>query len=130
MLLINDVKWTVKLSKEQQNKIIGILGKREEIFIDIPGKTGIIENKVHLVDDRPIRCTPYALPYVVQREIQEEIQGMINAVDIRESDYPYASPMVIVKKKDGSNRICVDYRQLNQITVTDPEPMTTAEDLF
>ena len=38
--------------------------------------------------------------------------------------------MVVVKKKDGSNRICVDYRKRNRITVTDPEPMTTAEDLF
>ena len=49
---------------------------------------------------------------------------------VRESSSPYASPMVIVKKKDGSNRICVDYRKLNRITVTDPEPMTAAEDLF
>ena len=38
--------------------------------------------------------------------------------------------MVVVKKKDGSNRVCVDYPKLNRITVTDPEPMTTAEDLF
>ena len=55
---------------------------------------------------------------------------MISAGIVRESDSPYASPMVVVKKKDGSNRICVNYRKLNQITVTDPEPMTTAEDLF
>ena len=49
---------------------------------------------------------------------------------IRKSTSPYASPIVIVKKKDGSNRICVDYRKLNKITITDPEPMTTTEDLF
>ena len=45
----------------------------------------------------------------------------------RESSSPYASPLVIVKKKDGSNRMCVDYRKLNLVSVTDPAPMTTAE---
>ena len=49
---------------------------------------------------------------------------------IRESISPYASPVVIVKKSDGSNRVCVDYRKLNKLTVFDPEPMPTAEELF
>ena len=85
---------------------------------------------MHLVDDRPIRCRSYALPYAVRGEIQEEIQEMINTGIVSEYNSPYASPMVVVKKKDGSNRICVDYRKLNRITITDPGPMTTAEDLF
>ena len=48
---------------------------------------------------------------------------------VRSSTSPYASPIVMVKK-DGSNRVCVDFRKLNKITEVDPEPMTTAEDLF
>ena len=127
---ISDVCLGVELSREQQNEIMWVLGKREEIFTYIPGKTSIIEHRVHLIKDRPIRCWPYVLPYAVRGEIQEEIQKMINTGIVRESNSPYASPMVVVKKKDGSNRICVDYRKLNRITVTDPEPMTTAEDLF
>ena len=107
-----------------------VLRKHEEIFTDIPDKTSIIEHRVHLIDNRPIRCRPYALPYAVREEIQEEIQEIINTGITRKSDSPYASPMVVVKKKDGSDRICVDYRKLNRITVTDPEPVTTAEDLF
>ena len=43
---------------------------------------------------------------------------------------PYASPVVIVKKKDGSNRIYVDYRKLNKLTISDQEPIKTSEDLF
>ena len=43
---------------------------------------------------------------------------------------PYATPMVVVKKKDGSNLLCVDYRKLNKLTVFGPEPMKTAENLF
>ena len=55
---------------------------------------------------------------------------MINIGIVLASDSPYALPIVVVKKKDGCNRICVDKRKLNRITVTDPEPMTTAENLF
>ena len=46
---------------------------------------------------------------------------------IRGSTSPYASQVVVVRKKDGSNRVCVDYRKLNKITVFDPEPMGSAE---
>ena len=42
----------------------------------------------------------------------------------------YASPVVVVKKKDASARVCVDYRKLNKITVMDPVPMTNSEDLM
>ena len=49
---------------------------------------------------------------------------------VRPSTSPYVSPIVMVKKKDGSNWVCVDFQKLNKITEVDPEPMTTAEDLF
>ena len=49
---------------------------------------------------------------------------------VRPSTSPYASPIFMVKKKDGSNRVCVDFRKLNKINKIDPEPMITAEDLF
>ena len=49
---------------------------------------------------------------------------------IRESNSPYASPVVVVKKKHGSNRVCVDYRKVNQLTAFDPEPIPAAADLF
>ena len=55
---------------------------------------------------------------------------MLSLGIIQESNPPFASPIVIVKKKDGSDCICVDYRKLNKLTVTVPEPMTTAEHLF
>ena len=49
---------------------------------------------------------------------------------IRESSSPYASPVVVVKKKHNTNLLCVDYRRLNKLTVFDPEPMSIAEHLF
>ena len=49
--------------------------------------------------------------------------------EMRPSTLPYGSPIVMVKKKDGSNRVCVDFRKFNKITEVDPEPMMTAFDL-
>ena len=59
-----------------------------------------------------------------------EIKSVMETVIVRESSSPYASPLVIVTKKDGSNRMSVNYRQLNLVTFIDQAPMTTAEDLF
>ncbi len=55
---------------------------------------------------------------------------MIRMGVARESKSPYASPVVIVRKKDGTNRVCVDYRKLNRVTEFDPTPIPTAEEIF
>ena len=57
---------------------------------------------------------------------------MIKVAVIRESNSLYTSPVdvVVVKKKDGTNRVCVDYRHLNRLIVFDPEPMPTADNPF
>ena len=77
----------------------GVLDKREKTFTNTSRKTSIIKHMVDLVDNRPIRCKPNALPYSVRGEIQKEIQEMINIEIVRESDSPYASPMVVIKKR-------------------------------
>ena len=60
--------------------------------------------------------------YGIRESLRNDMQEMKDLGVIRDSNSPYASPVVIVKKKDGSNRICVDYRKLNKLTVFDPEP--------
>ena len=55
---------------------------------------------------------------------------MLDLGMIQTSTSPYTPPIVNVKKKDGLNRICVDYRKLNKVPVADPEPMKTCKDLF
>ena len=127
---VRDVKLGLGLSEGQQEEILGVLGKYSGTFTDVPGKTNLIEHHIKLTDDDPVRSKPYPLPYAVREELRGEIRDMVRLGIIQDSNSPYASPIVIVKKKDGSNRICVDYRKLNKLTVADPEPMSTAGDLF
>ena len=66
----------------------------------------------------------------MREELRNEVHSMLEMGVVRPSTSLYASPIMLVKKKDGSNRVCVAFRSRNKITEVDPEPMTMAEDLF
>ena len=100
-----------------------------DVFTDIPGETDVIQHRVKLTDDTPICCKPYPLLFAMKEELQNEVYSMLEMGVVRPSTSPYASSLVMVMKKDGSNRVCIDLRKLNKITEVDPEPMTTDEDL-
>ena len=115
-----------QLNGEQRNEVMEVVRRYEEIS----GKTSVIEHKIDLTDDRPIRCMPYPLSYAKRGEILDEIKNMMDTGIVRKSSSCKSNTPLVVKKKDGSNRMCVDYRKLNLVTVADPAPITTAEDLF
>ena len=127
---VEDVKIGQGLTQLQKEGIRNVLQKYNEVFSDLPGRTDIIQHRIKLTEKEPVRSRAYPLPYAVRETLKGEISEMLKLGIIQESDSPYASPIVLVKKKDGSNRLCVDYRKLNRITETDPEPMDTTEYLF
>ena len=108
----------------------GLTPRYPDEFKNMPGETDVIPYRVKLTDDTPIRCKPYPLPYAMREELLNEVDSMLEMEIVRPSMSPYMKPIVMVKKKDGSNRVYVDFRKLNKITEVDPERMTTAEDLF
>ena len=127
---VKDVKLGIELTKIQQEEMMDTLVRYTKVFSDIPGKTDMIEHKIELTGNNPVRSRPYPLPYAIRENLKREIQDMLSLRIIRESNSPFASPIVIVKKKDGLDRICVDYRKLNKLAVADPEPMITPEDFY
>jgi hypothetical protein len=80
--------------------------------------------------DEPVRVKSYTIPYAVRDSVEQEVKEMLKLGVIEKSQSPYSAPPVIVKKPDGSNRFCVNYRQLNAISVFDAEPMPDAEEIF
>ena len=81
-------------------------------------------------DSRPIRQKPYRIPQAYKEKVFEELEDMEKNGIIEKSESEWASPLVIVTKKDGGVRLCVDYRQLNQITKFDAYPMPRIEELL
>lgn len=89
----------------------------KNVLKDLPGGTDNIHHEFHLNTAYPIRNKPYQIPYAVREAVRKDIQGMID-MDIKEPPKsPYASSKVVAKTSDGSNRICIDYSNLNKVTI-------------
>ena len=127
---IQDVEICPDLDDSQRDNITSLLQEYEEVLTDMPGLTNLGKHDIKLRDKEPIKSKPYPLPHALRGEVTKEIQKMIELGVVEPSSSPYASPVVIVKKKDGSNRFCCDYRKLNQVTITDAEPIPDQEEIF
>ena len=78
----------------------------------------------------PIRQKPYRIPQAYKEKVNQELEEMERNGIIEKSESEWAFPLVIVTKKDGGVCLCVDYRQLNQITKFDAYPMPRIEELL
>lgn len=92
------------------------------------GMTSKMEIEIQLKDDKPVCYQPYRLSYAQREIVREHINEMLQFNIISPSTSPYSSPIVLVKKKNGENRICVDYRKLNNKTVKDHYPLPNMDD--
>ncbi|XP_072166079.1 uncharacterized protein [Diadema setosum] len=92
--------------------------------------TTISECEISLTTEQPVRSPPHTVPQAMEEEFSKEVDSMLKLGVIEPSNSPYGHPIVVVKKPDGSNRFCVDFRRLNKVTVFDPEPMPNTQELF
>jgi hypothetical protein len=81
-------------------------------------------------DSQPVKQPPRRMPFVVRGEVAKQLRDMQQTGVIQPSSSPWSSPVVMVRKKDGSHRLCVDYRQLNALTKTDAFPLPQIDDLL
>ncbi|CAG9137171.1 unnamed protein product [Plutella xylostella] len=92
------------------------------------GCTNTTEMNIELNSQNPVVYRPYRLSHHEREKVRSMVNEMIDAGIIRESVSEYSSPIILVRKKDGSSRLCVDYRMLNSITIKERYPMPVIED--
>jgi len=86
-----------------------VLEECKKIFSDVPTVMNLIEHKVELTDKNPIKHKAYPRLYKMQEVISKDIEDMLAMGVIEHSEAPYASALVLVKKPDGSYRVCVNF---------------------
>lgn len=90
-----------------------------------------LDHRINIKEgDSAIKQHPYRYPFIQRKEIEKMVNEMLDTGVIQPSNSPYSSPVLLVKKKDGSWRICIDYRKLNSITIKDSYPIPLIEDLM
>ncbi|GKE47895.1 putative reverse transcriptase domain-containing protein [Tanacetum coccineum] len=95
------------------------------------GPTRQVEFQIDLVPGAtPVARAPYRLAPSKMKELAEQLQELTDKGFIRPSSSPWGAPVLFVKKKDGSFRMCIDYRDLNKLTVKNRYPLLRIDDLF
>ncbi|GJQ93203.1 reverse transcriptase domain-containing protein [Tanacetum coccineum] len=128
------IKETGDKSKKKQLQDVPIVKNFPEVFPeDLPGlpHTRQVEFHIDLVPGAaPVARAPYRLAPSEMKELADQLQELSDKGFIRPSSSPWGAPVLFVKKKDGSLRMCIDYRELNKLTVKNRYPLPRIDDLF
>ncbi|GJT88748.1 putative reverse transcriptase domain-containing protein [Tanacetum coccineum] len=120
--------------KENDLKNVPVVQEFPKVFPeDLPGipPTRQVEFRIDLVPGAtPVARAPYRLAPSEMKELAEQLQELTDKGFIRPSSSPWGAPVLFIKKKDGSFRMCIDYRELNKLTVKNCYPLPRIDDLF
>ncbi len=119
------------LLPEEKDKFYNLLKKYEDCFMTEGkslGQTSLVKHHIHTGNSAPIKQRPRREPLGMKDVVKEEIDKMTKKGIIEPSTSAWASPIVLVRKKDDSIRFCLDYRRLNNVTTKDAYPLPRIED--
>ena len=119
-----------QLGNAERQELEELLQQYASVLQSQPGRTTLVEHKICTGTANPIRLPPYRIPYAHRDAVQKELHEMLDCGIIEQSRSEWATPIVLVKKKEGSLRLCVDYRRMNAVTQTDAYPMPRIDELI
>jgi len=123
-----------KMSTEEQISKIPVVDEYADVFPDeIPElpPSRDIDFSIDLIPGAgPVSAAPYRMVPAELAELKSQIEDLLEKKFIRPSASPWGAPVLLVKKKDGSSRLCVDYRQLNKLTIKNKYPLPRIDDLL
>ena len=124
----------LKVEKEEGTTVISVVHEFEDVFpAEVPGlpPSKEVEFSINLVPGTgPVSMTPIRMAPAELVELKSQIEELLGKQFIRPSMSPWGAPVLLVKKKDGSSRLCVDYKQLNKMTIKNKYPLPRIDDLM
>lgn len=114
------------ITHNQREEVLSLLLEFEDCFatdIHDVGHCNVAEHEINTGSAKPIHLHPYNSAWKEREIIQAQVEDMLKSGIIEPSDSPWSSPVVLVKKKTGDWRFCVDYRRLNSVTIRDVYPL-------
>ncbi|UYV63377.1 K02A2.6-like [Cordylochernes scorpioides] len=122
------------LPKKKKEDLMGLLLSFKGVFLPTMKNANKVQNRVkhriHTGDHPPIKQRPYRVSKREREIMQKEVDTMLERKVIQPSESPWSAPVVLVKKKDGTWRFCVDFRRLNHITKKDVYPLPRIDDVL
>ena len=121
------------ISDDQQERFQSMSDEFSDIFAtdnsDL-GKTSLSEHTIDTGESQPIKLPPRRTPPHQREIIDRQLDDPLKHGRIEPSQSPWSSPVVLARKHDGTFRMCVDYRKLNQCTVKDAQPLPRSDDVL
>jgi hypothetical protein len=117
-----------------QAQLQGVLDQYTDVFAPLQPGLPPVRLVPHIVRTDPNAVPPYKPPYRLslkeQKEVERQVKELLEKGWIEPANSPYGAPVLFAQKKDGTLRMCVDYRALNKITIKDRYPLPRIDDLF
>jgi len=121
------------LQDDDKNKLLSLINNYATLFVQDDndlGRTSLVSHTIDTGDHPPIKQQPYRTAQNQRAVIETEVQKMLDKGVIRLSQSPWSSPVVLVPKKTGGFRFCIDYRKLNAATKKDSYPLPRIDDIL
>lgn len=128
---LNCIKLNSDISNEDKTMLRNLLCSYSDMFTSGNAVSQVTTGQLSIRlknNDKIVQRRPYRLAPAEREHVKELIRDLKAHKIIRDSNSPFASPILLVKKKDGSNRMCVDYRELNSNTIRDHFPLPIIDD--
>jgi hypothetical protein len=118
--------------EKQKAELLGLLEEYKDLFGPItPGGAKDVVHHIEVEPGvKPVFRKPYSMPFSKKERVKNEVEKMLSDGIIRPSKSPWSSPVVLVVKKDGTDRFCVDYSGLNSVTKRDQFPLPKIDEML
>ena len=119
------------MGAEESVALKSLIDEYNDVFAINPmevGHTDLVQHDIDIGGHAPLKQPPRRIPFSLRAKVEKMVQEMLDTGIIEHSSSPWASPIVLVSKQDGSTRFCVDYRRLNAIMKLDEFPLPRVDD--